>query len=252
VARSLSPVLHNRAVAARGIDAVYVPLQAEALEPFLAALPALGLAGFSVTRPYKETILPHMDEVDETSALSGSVNTVLVRDGVLRGSSTDGTGVLAPLKRRGPLKGKRALVLGAGGAARAAALAQTRRGVQVTLIARDARKAARVAQAVGCRSGGLDELATREWDVLVNATPVGSAAAPDETPVPAQAHRAGTVVFDMVYDPVETRFLREARAAGCTVVDGREMLVAQAAAQFETWTGVEAPVDVMRAAVGLP
>jgi shikimate 5-dehydrogenase len=98
----------------------------------------------------------------------------------------------------------------------------------------------------------LADLGACDWDVLVNATPAGSAAAPDETLVPARAHRAGSVVFDMVYDPVETRLLREARAAGCTVVDGREMLVAQAAAQFETWTGVEAPVGVMSAAVGLP
>jgi 3-dehydroquinate dehydratase/shikimate dehydrogenase len=252
VARSLSPVLHNRAFAACGIDAVYVPLQAEDLQAFLAALPALGLSGFSVTRPYKEAILPHLNEVDEASALSGSVNTVLVRDGLLQGSSTDGTGVLTPLKKRRALKGQRAVVLGAGGAARAAALALTRRGAQVTVLARDARRAAAVARAVGCRSGRLTDLGSCEWDVLVNATPVGSAGAPDETPVPAQAHRAGSVVFDMVYDPVETRLLREARAAGCVVVDGREMLVAQAAAQFETWTGVEAPVGVMRSAVGLP
>lgn len=252
VARSLSPVLHNRAFAACGLDAVYVPLQAEDLQAFLTALPALGLAGFSVTRPYKESILPHLNELDEAAALSGSVNTVLVRDGLLQGSSTDGMGVLAPLKRRRALKGQRALVLGAGGAARAAALALGRRGAQVTVLARDPQRAAAVAQAVGCRSGHLGDLAACEWDVLVNATPLGSAGSADETPVPAQVHRAGSVVFDMVYDPVETRLLREARAAGCSVVDGREMLVAQAAAQFETWTGVEAPVDVMRAAVGLP
>lgn len=252
VARSLSPLIHNRAFAACGIDAVYVPLQADALEPFLGVLPAFGLAGFSVTRPYKESILPHLHAVDDNAALAASVNTVVLRDGLLEGSSSDGVGVLAPLKARLALKGRSAVVLGAGGASRAAVLALARRGAQVSVLARDAAKAAAVAKAVGGRSGRLADLRDFGWDVLVNATPLGSSQAPDETPVPAALHRPGSVVFDMVYDPVETRLLREARAAGCRVVDGREMLVAQAAAQFETWTGVEAPVGVMRAAVGLP
>ena len=251
VARSLSPAIHNRAFAACGIDAVYVPVTAEALDPFLAALPALDLAGFSVTRPYKTAILPLLHEVEEAAAICGSVNTVLVRDGKLQGSTTDGLGVLAPLKRRIALKGRRAVVLGAGGAARAAALALVRKGTRVMVLARDPAQAAAVGAAVGCDWGRLDELGFRDWDVLVNATPVGSAAAPDETPVPADHLRPGRVVLDMVYDPSETRLLREARAAGCRVIDGREMLVAQAAAQFETWTGLAAPLEVMRSAAGL-
>jgi 3-dehydroquinate dehydratase/shikimate dehydrogenase len=251
VAASLSPAIHNAAFAARGVDAVYVPITAEALEPFLAALPALGLSGFSVTRPYKETILPHLQEVEEAAAVCGSANTVLVRGGQLQGSTTDGLGVLAPLKRRIALKGRRAVVLGAGGAARAAALALVRKGTHVTVLARNPGQAAAVAGAVGSEWGRLDELGFRDWDVLVNATPVGSAAAPDQTPVPADQLRPGRVVLDMVYDPVPTRLLREARAAGCRTIDGREMLVAQAAAQFETWTGLAAPLEAMRKAAGL-
>jgi 3-dehydroquinate dehydratase/shikimate dehydrogenase len=251
VARSLSPVIHNQAFAACGIDAVYVPITAEALPPFLGALPALGLAGFSVTRPYKVEILPYLHEVEEAAAVSRSVNTVLVRDGRLQGSTTDGLGLLAPLKRRIALKGRRVVVLGAGGAARAAALALARRGSRVTVLARDEAQAAEVGRVVGCDWGRLDELGFREWDLLVNATPVGSASAPQETPVPAEHLRPGRVVLDMVYDPSQTRLLREARAAGCRVIDGREMLVAQAAAQFETWTGLEAPLATMRAAAGL-
>jgi len=251
VTRSLSPVLHNRAFAARGLDAVYVPLQSEALEPFVRALPELGLSGFSVTRPYKMDMLAFLHEVDEVAAVSGSVNTVLVRDGLMQGSTSDGMGVIGPLKKRLSLKGRSAVLLGAGGAARAAALALVRKGVRVTLLARDTRKASAAAAAVGCASGPLSDLAVRNWDVLVNATPVGAASAPEETPVPAELHRPGSVVFDMVYDPRETRLLREARAAGCRVVDGLEMLVAQAAAQFEAWTSLEAPLEVMRSAVGL-
>jgi len=252
VARSLSPQIHNRAFDACGVDAVYVPLQAEALEPFLAVLPALGLAGFSVTRPFKEGILPCLHAVDESAALAGSVNTVVVRDGQLEGSSSDGVGVLAPLKARLALKGRNVVVIGAGGAARAAVRALTRRGAHVCVLARNPAKAAALAALVGGRAGRIEDLRDFGWDVLVNATPLGSAQSAEETPVPAALHRPGSVVLDMVYDPVETRLLREARAAGCRVVDGREMLVAQAAPQFEAWTGVEAPLRVMRAAVGLP
>jgi 3-dehydroquinate dehydratase / shikimate dehydrogenase len=244
--RNLSPLLHNRAFAARQLDAVYVPLQAEAIEPFMRALPALNLAGFSVTRPYKVEILPHLHEVEDSAALCGSVNTVVVHEGTLRGSTTDGIGVVGPLKKRLDLKGKAVVIVGAGGAARSAALALRRKGACVTLLARNPRQAAEAAAGVGCAHAALADLARHTWDVLINATPVGSAPSPAETPVPQNLLRRGTIVLDMVYDPLETRLLREAQAAGCTIIDGLEMLLAQAVAQFETWTGLEAPADVMK------
>lgn len=246
VARSLSPVIHNRAFEARQIDAVYVPVQAEALEPFLTSLSALGLAGFSVTRPYKVAIVPHLQVVDEAAAAAGSVNTVVVGDGLLQGSTTDGLGVLAALKKKIDVKDKRVLILGAGGAARAGALALQRKGAQVAVLGRDPARAAEVAAAVGCQSGSLESLSRQSWDVLINATPVGSSAVPEKSLVPAFLHRPGTVVFDMVYDPLETPLLREAQAAGCVTIDGLQMLLAQAASQFEAWTGMEAPAEVMR------
>lgn len=247
VAGSLSPVLHNRAFEARGIDAVYVPLQADSLDGFFMAMPALDLAGFSVTRPYKVDIVPRLQEVEEAAAVCGSVNTVLTTpEGSLRGSTTDGIGVLAALRKRVDVKGRAVVVLGAGGAARSAALSLAKKGASVTLLARDVEQAARAARAVGCGHGAVADAPRHPWDVLINATPVGSGALVDETPLPAALHRPGAVVLDMVYAPLETRLLREAQAAGCTIVDGLEMLLAQAVAQFETWTGVEAPVDVMR------
>lgn len=249
VGRSLSPVLHNRAFEARAIDAIYVPIQVDVLEDFVAAVPAFQLSGFSVTRPWKTDILPLLQEVDEPAALCGSVNTVVVHEGTLQGSTTDGIGIVAPLRRRLDVKGRKVIVLGSGGAARAAALALVRKHAEVTVLARDPDKAAFVGGSVGCAFGDIAELRSHDWDVLINATPVGSREALDETPVPAGLHRADSVVFDMVYDPLETRLLREAAAAGCTVINGLEMLIAQAAAQFETWTGQEAPTDVMKAAV---
>jgi shikimate dehydrogenase len=243
-------VLHNRAFEAAGVDAVFVPLQAEALGPFVEAVPHLGLSGFSVTTPYKVEILPFLQEVDEASALCGSVNTVVVHDGMLQGSTTDGLGVLTPLRKKIDVKGRRVVILGAGGAARSAALSLQRRGAEVTLLARDAGSAEFVAAAIGCGFGDLADVASFPWDVLVNATPVGwaSGAAPGRSPIPKGAHRAGTVAFDMVYDPLVTPFLADAQAAGCTTIDGLEMLIAQAVAQFEAWTGLAAPVQEMKSA----
>jgi 3-dehydroquinate dehydratase/shikimate dehydrogenase len=249
VSRSLSPRLHNAAFAASEVDAVYVPFSSPALEPFLTALPALEVAGFSVTRPFKQEIIPHLQKLEAQAEASGSVNTVVVESGKLHGSSTDGAGVVAALASHVALEGAEVLILGAGGAARAAARALIDAGARVTVMSRDPARAAVVADALGCSWGNLDHVAGCRWDVLINATPVGSDELSDETPVPAELHRPGTVVLDMVYEPRETRLLREARAAGAQGVGGLEMLIAQAARQFETWTGKPAPLEAMRAAV---
>jgi 3-dehydroquinate dehydratase/shikimate dehydrogenase len=245
VLRSLSPAIQNRAFAERGIDAVYVPLQAESMDAFAAALPALDLAGFGVTRPYKGEILAHLDSLTPHAAEAGSANTVLVQDGRLVGLSTDGDGVLVPLRRRLSPAGRRIAILGAGGAARAAAFALVREGAHVTVAARRAEQAAEVAAATRCSAVDLGALCALEWDVLINATPLGSGAFPGRMPLPAEAIRPGAVVFDMVYEPRETPLLAAARSRGCPTIDGVEMLVAQAVGQFEAWTGTEAPVDAM-------
>jgi 3-dehydroquinate dehydratase/shikimate dehydrogenase len=245
VLRSLSPAIQNRAFAERGIDAVYVPLPAESMAAFVSALPALGLSGFSVTRPYKEEVLAHLDSVTPNVAAAGSANTVVEREGRLVGLSTDGDGVLVPLRRRLDPAGRVVAIVGAGGAARAAAFALARAGARVTVLARRAGQAAEVAASAGCASAGLESLAGLAWEVLVNATPLGSGALPGQAPVPPEALRPGTVVFDMVYEPRETPLLAAARARGCRTIEGVEMLVAQAVGQFEAWTGASAPVEAM-------
>jgi 3-dehydroquinate dehydratase/shikimate dehydrogenase len=245
VTRSLSPALQNRAFAEEGIDAVYVPLQVEALESFVLALPTLGLSGFSVTRPYKTEILRYLFDVEEQAARAQSVNTVSVRDGLLYGSSTDGEGVLRPLRKKAAVKGRRVVILGAGGAARAAAYALEKAGARLTVLARDRSRAAALASTVGADSGELRSLAMYPFDILINATPLGSGSVPGETPVHPTLHRREAVVFDMVYEPLLTPLLRDAETAGCTTIDGLQMLVAQGAAQFEAWTGKKAPVESM-------
>jgi shikimate dehydrogenase len=138
------------------------------------------------------------------------------------------------------------VILGAGGAARAAAFALREAGAEIVILARDATRAAALAASVGAAAhGDLESLALHPFDILINATPLGSGAAPDQTPVHPSLHRTGTVVFDMVYEPRLTPLLRDAEAAGCVIIDGLQMLVAQGAAQFEAWTGTKAPVDEM-------
>jgi 3-dehydroquinate dehydratase/shikimate dehydrogenase len=248
VLRSLSPTIHNRAFAERALDAVYVPLQAESLSAFLGSLPDLGLSGFSVTRPFKSDILPRLDSVTPNAAEAGSVNTVVERDGRLLGLSTDGDGILVPLRRRLDVAGRLVTIIGAGGAARAAAYALGRAGARVTVRARRPEQAAQVAASTGCAHAPLAALGEDPWDVLINATPAGSGAQPGASAVAPETLRPGAVVFDMVYEPRETPLLRAARGAGCRTIDGVEMLVAQAVGQFEAWTGVEAPVEAMTAA----
>jgi shikimate 5-dehydrogenase len=160
------------------------------------------------------------------------------------GLSTDGDGVLVPLRRRLDPAGRAVAILGAGGAARAAAFALVRAGARVTVLAPRG-PGRRGGGRHGLRSAPLDGLAGLAWDVLVNATPVGSGAFPGETPVPAESLRPGAVVFDMVYEPRETPLLAAARAKGCRTIDGVEMLVAQAVGQFEAWVGAPAPVEAM-------
>jgi 3-dehydroquinate dehydratase / shikimate dehydrogenase len=249
VSRSLSPALHNRAFAERSLDAVLVPWSVDDLGAFWAALPSLDLAGFSVTRPYKADVIARLDAVEADAVRMDSVNTVVRTGEGWHGFSTDGDGLLAPLRARTALAGRRVVVLGAGGAARAAASALAAEGARTTLLAREPVRAADAAAASGSGHGPLERLADEPYDVLVNATPVGQAPRDGETLVPAALLRSGTVVLDMVTTPRETRLLREARAAGCVVIPGHEMLAAQGYRQFELWTRQAAPRDAMRAAV---
>jgi 3-dehydroquinate dehydratase / shikimate dehydrogenase len=249
VTSSLSPVLHNAAFAASGINARQVPVEADSMDSFIGALPGLRLAGFSVTRPYKNEILPRLSEVDDTARAFGSVNTVTARDGRLCGTSTDGLGLLAALTARIDPNGKRVAIVGAGGAAHAAVGALTRRGAEVTVLSRRCEQARDLAREMGCAFADLTTFARLDWEILINATPAGSSVAPDALPVPAETLRAGAVVLDMVPLPRETPLLKAARQRGCVAIEGGEMLLGQAVAQFEIWTGTPAPVGVMREAL---
>ncbi len=239
IGHSVSPAMHNAAFEACGVDAVYVPLEAASVDDFFTFAGTFRLAGASVTAPFKGELFSRLDEVDETSRRVGAVNTVKSEQGRWRGCNTDVAGFLAPLACYQPLAGWRASILGAGGAARAAAVGLLDAGARVTLHARDVSRAVAVAAVLGAEAGPWPP-APATWDLLVNATPVGTTPAVDESPM-AGVPLDGRVVYDLVYNPPRTRLLAAAAAAGCSTVSGLRMLVEQARRQFEWWTAI--PMD---------
>jgi len=244
---SASPAMHNAAFAAESVNAVYVAVESDDNAAFLEAATQFGFEGVSVTAPLKTGWAAVGVELDDTANSTGAANTLGRRPEGWVGRNFDVAGFLAPLHSRGiTVSGQRCVVLGSGGAERAAAWALAGEGARVEISARQPARAAALAQTLNASTTGWPP--PPGWHLLVNATPVGGRATVDETPVPAELHRPGSVVFDMVYDPLETRLLREAAEAGCKTIDGLQMLLAQAVAQFETWTGLEAPVDTMKSA----
>ena len=245
VSHSASPAIHNAGFRATGVDAVYVPFAAETFDDFLAVADALGVEGCSVTAPFKGDAAAAAAERDEATARLGAANTLRrTAGGGWAARNTDAEGFLRPLGP-GPLDAVRATVLGAGGAARAVAWALAGRGARVTVRARREDAARAVAALVGAHAGPLPP-PPGSWDLLVNATPVGTAPGVEASPM-AGCRLDGRVVYDLVYHPPETALLRAARASGCRAIGGFDMLVGQAAAQFAWWTGRAAPVEVMRA-----
>jgi len=246
IAHSVSPVMHNASFAANQIDAVYVPLPAADADDFMTFARAIGLRGASVTIPFKVSLFDRMDEVYAVARRIGAINTIRVLDGKWIGGNTDVSGFLAPLKDRVPLRGTRAAVLGAGGSARAVAAALSSSQAEVTVYARNPFRASEIAATASCASRPLPP-EPNSWDLLVNCTPVGMHPRVDETPLDASL-LTGRYVYDLVYNPTDTRLLREAKAAGCQTIGGLDMLVAQAAEQFEWWTGRKPLLGIMREA----
>lgn len=249
IAHSLSPPMHNAALAAAGLDAVYLPFEVEKLADFLACVEPLGVAGFSVTHPHKQAILRHLDGVDPVAESIGAVNTVVVRgSGELYGYNTDYVGVLRTLQRYTGLEARRVLLVGAGGAARAVAFAAATAGALVCVTARRPAAARALAQAVGGEALPRNALRRRQFDAIVNCTPLGQIPAVEASPLQPDELNC-RILFDLVYNPLDTRLLRLARRRRIRVIPGWQMLVEQGAAQFEIWTGTRAPLAVMRRAV---
>jgi 3-dehydroquinate dehydratase/shikimate dehydrogenase len=245
VAHSLSPAIMNAALRRENVNAVYVALHAKTLKDLLTCVREIPIHGLSVTMPYKQAILPYLDNTDSHTNKIGACNTVVrAQDGKLYGFNTDTSGVVRPLERRlSTLEGAKVLVLGAGGAARAAVFGLRERGAEISILNRSKAAGQKLARRAHARSVKRADLKKLAFDVIINATPVGMGNL-RESPLQEQEINA-RYVFDMIYDPVETRLLKLARERGAQVISGIEMFVHQAARQFEIWTGKPAPQDEM-------
>ncbi len=245
VAHSLSPAMHNAAFRELGLNAVYVPFPVTDLPRAVAGLRGLAIAGASVTIPFKEEIIPLLDELDPLAARMAAVNTVVNRQGLLCGYNTDWMGAVAALKAHTRIAGEHFLLLGAGGAARAIAFGILENRGRVTLTDLDGPRAEALARELAVAAIPLNALEQCPAAILINATPVGMV--PDLEGIPLDPGLLGrfTLVMDIVYRPLATRLLREAQARGSRTIDGLQMLIHQATAQFELWTGRRAPLETM-------
>ena len=247
IEHSLSPVIMNAALRRENVNGVYLPLHAKTLKELIHCVREIPLHGLSITMPYKQAMLPYLDNTDAHTAKIGACNTVVRgQDGKFYGFNTDVAGVVRPLEQRLAIANAKVLVLGAGGAARAAVFGLKERGAEVWILNRTSAKAQKLARQAKARSIKRADLRKIAFDVIINATPVGMGNTRD-CPLKDDEIQAN-VVFDMVYDPVETHLLQVARAKGIAVIPGVEMFVQQAARQFEIWTGKPAPAgDMLRA-----
>ncbi len=255
---SMSPYIHNAAFIAAGMNRVFVPLQVNDIEEFIRRMVRpetreidLNFRGFSVTNPHKQDIIRHIDAIDETAKAIGAVNTVKVEGDRLIGINTDANGFIELLLQAfEDLSGARVTVFGSGGAARACVYALTQHLADVTVVARDTQKLAAFENEFGVRTLLLnDNTATLKTDILVNATPLGTKGESEHETVATREQLADVkLVYDLTYNPAETKLLREAKAAGCQTLGGLDMLIAQGARQFEFWTGQTPSIEAMTAA----
>lgn len=262
IEHSLSPVMHNAAFKALHLNYIYLAFQVKRGELKTAVdwIRTIGIHGISVTLPHKVEVMKYIDSVDQLAKAIGAVNTIHNKDGKLLGYNTDGIGAFKALREKVPnLHGRKVVILGAGGAARAIAFTLANEGVNLTILNRTGNKAIQLAKSLQTKFGSpvsgfkLEDKLLRktlsEADILINATQVGMSPKENETLVTRNFMKPNLAVFDIVYNPLKTRLLKEAEAAGATTIDGVNMLVYQGAEAFRIWTGHTPPIEVMRCAV---
>jgi shikimate dehydrogenase len=245
--------MHEAGYRELGLPFVYVPFEVCELRDAVAGMRGLNIRGLGVSQPFKQEVMPLLDALEPIAARIGAVNTIVNDGGRLTGHNTDWVGAIRALESVRPLAGARVLLLGAGGAARAIAFGLQRESVSFAVTNRSPEKAAALAAGAGAEALPWSERSrAREFDIVVNATTLGQKEERDmtpESPLPPSALRGGQIVMDIVYKPAQTRLLSAAKEAGATPVHGGQMLLHQACAQFELYTGKPAPLASMRAAL---
>src|SRR3989304_99895 len=261
VEHTLSPAMHNAAFNHLKLDFVFLAFKVKAaeVENAMRGMRGLGIHGLNVTMPHKKAVTNFLDEIDETAKFLGAVNTILNDDGKLCGFNTDGVGALKALQENGvTLSGQKVLLLGAGGAAKAIAFALAKEVGELVVLNRASEKARELAKALKRKSSEkvINDMLSpnalqkhlQDADILVNATSVGMNPNAGESLIAARWLKPELIVMDIVYNPLETRLMKDAKVAGAQVINGVEMLIYQGAASFEIWTGRSAPIEVMRKA----
>jgi shikimate dehydrogenase len=249
LAHSLSPVMQNAAFFEKGLNAIYLAFETKNLEDALKGIRALGIKGVSVTIPHKSSVIPLLDQVDDLAKRIGAVNTIVNDGGRLFGYNTDALGALEALKEKTEVFGKTCLILGAGGAARAIGYILKKHGVDLTLANRSHARGKELADFLECPFIPLEKATDIQVDLLIQTTSVGMYPNDDESIVSSDALNPGTVVMDIVYNPIETKLLATAKDRGCVTINGLGMFIRQGAEQFRLWAGLEAPVETMMSAV---
>ena len=250
VSHSMSPAIHNAAFIEKGLNNVYVPLKIANIGAFMNECRKIDFHGFSVTIPHKESILPFLDDLDHTARKIGAINTIVNQNGELTGYNTDCMAAVMGLEysmkeANETLNNKKVSIIGAGGAARAIAFGLKEKGCDITIFNRTIERAEKLSHDVKCKFESFEEIHQIDSDILINTTSIGMFPNVDQTPVSKDILKEGMIVFDAVYNPIETRLLREANENGCHTVNGLSMFINQAAEQFRLWTNIDAPIELM-------
>lgn len=246
VEHSLSPVMHNAVFALMGINAAYIVIRADTAKDAVSRILTSDIRGGSITIPHKVSMMDYLHEISDSAREIGAVNTFVHRDGILKGDNTDWIGIVRSLKESMTIKSKTFAILGAGGAARAAVYGILQEGGTPVILNRTEQKGMELAEEFGCRYHPLKSIHDVQADVLINTTPVGMSPAVDATPVTGDVFKNFTWVMDIIYNPLKTTLLKEAEAAGCSVINGLSMFVHQGAEQIRIWTGRTPPDDFMK------
>lgn len=254
IEHSLSPLMHNAGYKALGIEDEFVFLAARVkpkdLKTAVKAVRALGIRGLTCTIPHKVEAMRYLDKIDKAVKEIGAVNTIVNNKGILTGYNTDWLGALNPLAKKSGVKGKRIGIIGAGGAARAIIFGLKKSGGKIKIFNKDIKQAKKLAKRFACESGGFGELEQlKDFDIIVNATPLGMKPCENISPVPKEFFSKNQIVFDIVYNPYKTKMLKEAEKRGAKIIPGIEMFLGQGIAQFTYYTNRKAPFQAMRKAV---
>jgi len=249
VFHSLSPLMHNTAFKSIDYNGVYLAFNVKDITSAISGIKSFGIKGVSVTIPHKQTVMKHLDDIDGKALNIGAVNTIINKEETLVGYNSDCLGAINALKEKTSIQGKKVVIIGAGGAARAIGFGILAEGGDLIILNKFKDEGELLAKDLGVNCYPITDFEKVDCHILINATPLGMTPNVETTPVKSEALHKDMIVMDIVYNPLKTRLLKEAEKKGCTTVDGVSMFVYQGAFQFELWTGQKAPVDLMKTVV---